>query len=837
MAWGKWSGDGRSLPLRVHLADVAACCCALTSVPVVERRLRGAGGAERQTIARLGALAFLHDMGKLNVWFQAKVLPAAPPGRKAGHVAEALRLLDPPQRPLMEALRLPEVLGWGDAACALLLAALAHHGRPTSRDGGVKTAEIWHALDGYDPLVAAREIGDALVATFPQAFAPGPDMPDSPELQHYFAGLLALADQIGSHEGFFGYDRAIDGDCYARSHAAAREALKTLRLNVSEVRAGLRKPTPPQMFGWPDGAAPKPMQASLRDLPPDVRLIVLESETGSGKTEAAFLRFQRLFEAGEVDALYFAVPTRAAASSLHARINHATQALTGEDAVLALPGYLKIGDATGRALPAYRVEWDDKPEEARRLSRWAAEAPRRYLGALVAVGTVDQAMLAGLRVKWAHFRAAALSRALLVIDEVHASDAYMTAVLGGVLRAHVGRGGHALLMSATLGAAARARWLGGARSKPVAGAPYPAISWAEGGVERALAVAHDERSKTVRVANEPLIADATAVAARALAAAERGARVLVIRNTVAQAVATQTALEALDPDAPCLRVGGVAAPHHGRFAAEDRRLLDAAVEAAFGKYAPQGSVIAIGTQTLEQSLDICADLLIADLCPIDVLLQRIGRLHRHVRPRPSGFDAASCVVLTPESLAPEASLLRFGLGPNRDHGGVYPDLVALEATRRLIAARPDWSIPADNRALVEAGTDPATLEAMAASLGEDWITGLIGLDGKRIAHRQIAQLGMIDRTQPFNGVDELFSDDERILTRLGGDRLILTAPEGTIGPFGAAITTLSVPAHLLKGASADAPPTFEGGGSRLIITMGGARLRYDRFGLSGDADA
>jgi CRISPR-associated endonuclease/helicase Cas3 len=313
--------------------------------------------------------------------------------------------------------------------------------------------------------------------------------------------------------------------------------------------------------------------------------------------------------------------------------------------------------------------------------------------------------------------------------------------------------------------------------------------------------------------------------------------VLVIRNTVAQAVATQTALEALDPDAPCLRVGGVAAPHHGRFAAEDRRLLDAAVEAAFGKYAPQGPVIAIGTQTLEQSLDICADLLIADLCPIDVLLQRIGRLHRHVRPRPGGFDAASCVVLTPESLAPDASLLRFGLGPNRDHGGVYPDLVALEATRRLIAARPDWSIPADNRALVEAGTDPATLEAMAASLGEDWITGLIGLDGKRIAHRQIAQLGMIDRTQPFNGVDELFSDDERILTRLGGDRLILTAPEGAIGPFGAAITTLSVPAYLLKGASADATPTFEGGGARLIITIGDARLRYDRFGLSGDADA
>src|SRR5690606_3519381 len=130
-----------------------------------------------------------------------------------------------------------------------------------------------------------------------------------------------------------------------------------------------------------------------------------------------------------------------------------------------------------------------------------------------------------------------------------------------------------------------------------------------------------------------------ALAAQALDAARAGARVLVIRNTVGDAVATRQALAQLAPDAPePFRLGGVGTLHHGRFAREDRRRLDTAVEAALGKDAPRaGGLVLIGTQTLEISLDLDADLLITDLCPIDVLLQRIGRLHRHERARPAGF--------------------------------------------------------------------------------------------------------------------------------------------------------------------------------------------------------
>ena len=175
----------------------------------------------------------------------------------------------------------------------------------------------------------------------------------------------------------------------------------------------------------------------------------------------------------------------------------------------------------------------------------------------------------------------------------------------------------------------------------------------------------------------------------ALRAAEDGAKVLVIRNTVGAAIATAQALEtAAGCSHPALfRVAGVATLHHGRFAPIDRQLLDAAVETALGKASPAAARVVIGTQTLEQSLDLDADLLITDLCPVDVLLQRIGRLHRHARARPPGFAEPQAIVLTPRTrdLLP---LLRGGRG-RHGLGLVYEDARIIEATWRLL--RPNLS--------------------------------------------------------------------------------------------------------------------------------------------------
>ena len=127
--------------------------------------------------------------------------------------------------------------------------------------------------------------------------------------------------------------------------------------------------------------------------------------------------------------------------------------------VLAVPGYLRAGAAEGKRLPRYEVWWDDQHSVADPVirRRWAAESAKRYLAAQIAVGTIDQAMMAALQVRHAHMRAACLARNLLVVDEVHASDQYMRVILEGLLEAHIGVGGYACLMSATLGSVARQR--------------------------------------------------------------------------------------------------------------------------------------------------------------------------------------------------------------------------------------------------------------------------------------------------------------------------------------------------------------------------------------------
>ena len=192
-------------------------------------------------------------------------------------------------------------------------------------------------------------------------------------------------------------------------------------------------------------------------------------------------------------------------------------------------------------------------------------------------------------------------------------------------------------MSATLGSVARQQWLGAADQQSVqeaVAAHYPAVSVMGKHGDSMVPAGGNGQEKAVNVAGAPLIGEFAQVAEMAIEAARAGARVLVIRNTVSSALATQEALElaASDDHGLLFSVNGIPTLHHSRFAPDDRRLLDSDVEATLGRNRGSGGLVVVGTQTLEQSLDIDADLLITDLCPVDVLLQRIGRLHRH-RPR------------------------------------------------------------------------------------------------------------------------------------------------------------------------------------------------------------
>lgn len=421
----------------------------------------------------------------------------------------------------------------------------------------------------------------------------------------------------------------------------------------------------------------------------------------------------------------------------------------GPQAVLAIPGYLRVGDVDGQALPGWEVRWDDSGVGDD--SRWAAERSNRYLAARVAVGTIDQALLGALRVKHAPVRAAALARSLLVVDEVHASDAYMGRLLERLLSNHVAVGGHALLLSATLGGTARASLLGGSPPTLVEAVaqPYPALSGLVSSPRQAPSGITGQKQVRVEIAG--LLDDAQAIAHRAVEAGRAGASVLVVRNSVAGAVAVAQAVEALEPGL-AFRVEGVATLHHGRFAPGDRCLLDAAVEREFGKRRSAAGRVLVGTQTLEQSLDIDADLLITDLAPMDVLLQRLGRLHRHTRRDRGAFAAPHVIVLRPPERDLSALLgnvpERYGLGPMKDGGGVYPDLLQLEATLRLLEAHATIAIPADNRRLVEHALHPEVIDALAAELGTAWLNHAASRAGTAYADRGTAEDLSLDLSVP-----------------------------------------------------------------------------------------
>lgn len=771
----------------------------------------------------IAALIFLHDIGKLAPGFQAKGWPEESGARLIGHLEAGWRWKALPRPDALAGAisylaRWPHMQEW-------FAVLMAHHGRPAPDPLSGNNAAVFPVFSFYDWRQQEAILGHCLLNWFPAVICASVP-PPTPRLLHLLCGLLTLADWVASDRRAFDFEPELRSDYWQTAQVNARVRLAEIGLARSPP---LRRPA-----GWhliSDHSRPRPAQLAVGALPTSERLILLEAETGAGKTEAALWRFASLLEAGEVDALYFAVPTRAAARQLHGRVNESLRRMfdAPPEAVLAIPGQAVAGEAKARLLPGFEVLWDDGVGSPH---RWAAEHSARYLAARVAVGTVDQVALGGLQVKFAHLRGASLSRALLVLDEVHASDPYMTETQRSMVQSHLDLGGHAMLMSATLGAVARRRW----RNEPPAdlsrdaALPYPAI-WTSRGLHPV--PVDPDGGKTVQLQAHSGWTGAAA-AELAVHAARQGARVLVIRNTVLRAQETFTVCAAAGGNL-LLSVEGIPTLHHSRFAAEDRALLDTAVEEAIGKDSALGGRIVIGTQTLEQSLDLCADLLITDLCPIDVLLQRIGRLHRHRRPRPEGFAQARAIVLCPEGgLDPLTRRAENGLGAyagGPSLAGVYVDVPGLQATLNQIVEQPVWYIPSMNRALVEAATHPQALEPLAEAHG--WTAYRQRVVGKAMAEMRTAGLVTLDRTLPFLDHDQrvrCFPDDEKILTRLGENGAILALPSGTIGAFGTPIHRLALPAHWSQGLTGEEAVQVDPG-APIRVTVSDRVMHYGPLGL------
>lgn len=841
------------LPLTEHCLNVAVTFRTLVALPIFRQQLKAATGRPLSDtdLDRLAVFALLHDMGKPNLGFQDKILrPDAP---RAGHIRELAPLFaeEALGERLAAALDLDTLVAWfaNPEDCeAMLIAAISHHGTPVRFDPSEGTGRAyylaktqwWLPKAGRDPFAGIAALLALARRAFPSAFLEGVvPLPAAPTLQHRFAGLVMLADWLGSHEGFFPFDRAT-GDCLVSAPAAARRAVRAVGLDAQPYQTAIRR-------NFPDFAAVfgvqqlRPLQRILATLPvtENERLLILEAETGSGKTEAALARFLTLFSAGEVDGLYFALPTRVAARELYGRVlkviaNTFPDHDNRPPVLLAVPNYAQLdGIDVKTLLPSPETRWEDDDVRVRQERAWAAERPKRFLAATVAVGTLDQALLSVLQTPHAHLRSVCLDRSLLVVDEVHASDPYMRQLLSHLLTHHLGIGSHALLLSATLGAAARTGLAnaGTVRQEPpdwatACAIPYPALTVSG---QPPLAVTAAMPDKTVQVELVAALADPVALMPRLVAALNVGARVLVVLNTVARVITLQHAVEAevAIPKSVLFHCQAVIAPHHGRFATVDRSMLDVAVSARLGKSSDPGPVLLIGTQTLEQSLDLDADLLITDLCPMDVLLQRIGRLHRHVRDRPSGFEAAHCIVLIPEDATLECWLSKDGKARGlAGLGSVYPDLRMVRRTLDLLVEKPTLVIPRDNRWLVEGATHPEALATLDSSL---WQRHAREVEGGEIAQALQATLVSI-RLQPF-GTFTFNPLNQAVQTRLGLNDLRVRLDRTVSSPFGQPLVELVIPGHLAPAAIEETALVLAQTTEGLTLRCGEARYRYSRLGL------
>jgi CRISPR-associated endonuclease/helicase Cas3 len=857
--WGKLKYDHSGcLSLTAHCLDVAICFRALCDLVGLRRSFEKSAGRSLndQDLDRLSVIALFHDVGKANLGFQTKVFQSDAP--KAGHVRELEPIFD--DHVLLAgfkaALEIEDLQSWVESTStleSLLVASWSHHGRPLmfkgERSGTYWLArkKWWHPYGEWEPMAAVADLASSARQAFPGAFINGVEpLPANPSFHHRFAGLVMLSDWLGSHTDWFPINKEEISERIVTDRARASKMIRSVGLDVSPLLSTMN--TEAGTFQEHFGFAPRPAQAVIDTINPNrqgTELLIIEAETGSGKTEAALYWFLKLFVGRQVDGIYFALPTRVAAREIYRRVCTAIERWFPDPdnrpvTVLAVPGYPQTdGVAPEQFLPDERTGnlWQDDELLSRRGRQWAAERPKRFLAATIAVGTIDQALLSTIQTPHAHLRSICLDKSLLVVDEVHASDKYMSRLLISLLQHHRSIGGRAMLLSATLGATARDQFLGLANERSESNSmtdaiakSYPVITFSNGTVLEP--DTGEGGHKMVAFDQYPFIFSPGELSGQLIEALNSGARVLVILNTVNRVNSFLRLLESReDFKAEWLfRCESVICPHHGRFAPSDRMLLDAKVSDRLGLGSADGPLLLIGTQTLEQSLDIDADLMVSDLVPADVLLQRVGRLHRHNRSRPQDCLEPRCLILTPDKEL-ENALDENGRVNSRYKqvglGSVYEDLRTLALTQQSLATKPNVRIPKDNRWFVESATHP---DALSSLPGEKWRRHGQDIEGGSLASAIAASSAAVVFDQYF-GDFEFHDRGDQVASRLGANNLQLPLNRPIAGPFNTSVRQIVIPAHMAPPVRDDEVIVGDEQDGSTMLYYGGKNYQYSRYGL------
>ena len=532
---------------------------------------------------------------------------------------------------------------------------------------------------------------------------------------HWLTGFVTFCDWIGSNTDWFPANPSAPLRDRFTPHAA-RERAETA---VSLLGWHRRSVSPGKSFAAlfssipGDSFQPRPLQQTLIDLADQPGLYIVEAPMGAGKTEAALAAAYRRWTDGAERGLYFALPTQLTSNRIHHRISQFLNHVISEETIQSLAhGNAWLSEDRVRSFNPARTPAEES--DASEACRWFASS-RRALLAPFGTGTVDQALMASISVRHSALRLFALSGKVVVIDEVHSYDPYTSALVDQLVRWLLEVGCTVIILSATLTAKRRREMIGKAgASEPVPPpSDYPLVTKVVGDTATHHPVADPAIRGTVVHLSQVDVGD-PALIGNIARAAEAGACVLVIRNTVASAQQTFRAIKAtLHEDS--IPIGLL----HSRFPYFQRQINEGCWMDLLGKdhsRRPAGCVL-VATQVVEQSVDIDADLLVTDLAPTDLLLQRLGRLHRHSRPRPDGYETPGCWILQPTvdwHADPKSICQALGASAY-----VYPP-VSLYHAQRVWIGKSEVVLPDEIRSLLEmADSNLGQLPAGAAVLAED----------------------------------------------------------------------------------------------------------------------
>lgn len=722
------------LPLHVHLADTAAVMGLLIDewVPrhVIDVIARDLGGDERDARVLLTWLAAVHDVGKISPAFAAQV-PALTLSMSSHGLVVGRGVRENRDRPKARHERVGEIavrewlgseLGFERTTARQIASVVgAHHGvppthsqltavrgRPDLAGRGSWQQGRGDALSWATDLVGGREVlaglGRVSLSTPAQVLC---------------SGLVIMADWIASDERLFDrwplspVDAALTTPDDATTAARVKAAWSRVNLPPPWRPAPMEDPRAAfaARFGrTPESARPSQIAAVETAICQDEPgLVVVEAPMGEGKTEAALLAAEALAARTGADGCFVALPTRATTDAMFSRVRRWMRSLPdlpAEVSVLLAHSASALNEeylglVRDSRITGVGTDGERPSGEVGVAHQWLSGRRRGALAQFV-VGTVDQVLFTALRSRHLMLRHLGLAGKVVIIDEVHAYDVYMSRYLDRALHWLGAYGTPVVLLSATLPAARRAELVrayesgAGTTSAPdPAPAGYPMIT-ATGAARRVTPAGSPPR--TIRVTRLPQTsddgdpADLDALVELLREALSGGGCAVVVRNTVArvQATADRLVAEFGEDDVTVA---------HSRFLAVDRARLDADLLRRFGPPGPDtdrpARHVVVASQVVEQSLDVDFDLMVTDLAPVDLVLQRVGRLHRHDRDRPDRLRTAGLVLTGVEDWAAEP--VRSVPGSRR----VYGEHTLLRCAA-LLHQCGDITVPDDIAPLVQA---------------------------------------------------------------------------------------------------------------------------------------